>query len=367
MTTTIVEYSFYFDCLEYADTGNSLQGVIEISLTPSGTWFNKLLSNEPVIPITVTPSSTFNPIQYLIPTNPIDITLTIRAEENFSFISTPDQHNWIWWSQIGHLDFSLDHTNEAGRAPMFFNGNVYNIMKLKNFAIVYGSEGIAKMFPSGVYWGHEPISNVGVKSRLASCGTEDVHWFIDTEGVLWEYSGQLKRLGYEEFLSNLNDISMNYYEHDNIIYICDGSTGYVYSIADDSLGKGPNNISGIINYANTQYVVSPGYVVIPTFELCTDIYDMGTRKAKTIFNLEIGVDADVKLQASIDFRVNHKDIFKSLPWFPVTHEGKAYINCYGIEFRFKLRALSYEEFDLDYFKVNGVIHGFSFLDTITMR
>ena len=366
-TDTLIVQNFYFNCLEYSDSGDPNQGVIEITLTPSGDWFNKTFAYQPVISLSVSVEDTFNPDQYLITTSPIEITLTVKAVEDFTFITVSSWHNWIWWSKIGELDFSLDATNEAGSMPMGFNGNIYNILKLGRVAVVYGAEGIAQMSPSNEFWGFEPVFNLGTKSALSSCGNEKSHWFIDTTGVMWSYSGQLTRIGFEEFFSEMGTISMNLFESEQLIYICDDSIGYVYSIKDNSLGEGPDNISGAMMYSGSPYVVAPDYIQIPLFELCTDIYDMGTRKEKTVFGIEVGVDADVSLQASCDFRTAHMDIFKSLPWFNVTQRGQAFFNCYGVEFRFRLRALNYEEFDLDYLKVNGVIHGFSFLDTITMR
>ncbi len=349
------------------DALDAHKGVIVIPISIAGQWQDIYHISLRAIDIRVFMSWSENLSDVIIPTNPIDITLTISHNSDFDFILIYPQNNWVWWSKIGDLSFTMDRSNESGRRPMPWSGDVYDIRQLDNHVIVYGSNGISKMQPSGVHWGLKPIFTLGTKGKLASTGDDLMHWFVDTTGELWSYDGQFHYHGWKEYLAELGEISVNYDAAEKLVYICDGETGYVYSITDQSLGEGPSNVAGIFYRDNITYVTAPEPIVMPLFDLCTDIYDMGTRKEKTIFNIEVGVDVNVSLQASIDYRVNHKDIFTSLPWFPVTERGVAHINCYGVEFKFRVRALNYEYFELDYMKVNGVIAGFSFLDTITQR
>ena len=108
--------------------------------------------------------------------------------------------------------------------------------------------------------------------------------------------------------------------------------------------------------------MSPGEVEIPAFEICTDIYDLGTRKFKTIRSVEVGTDLTENMEASIDYRVSNKIPFSNIGWHPVTLEGVAHMVCYGLEFRFRLRVQNYEYFEIDYLKLNGLIHNYSYTE-----
>ena len=148
-----------------------------------------------------------------------------------------------------------------------------------------------------------------------------------------------------------------------LLYITDGTYGFVYSINDKSFGSVPANITGIGTQSSVLKVVSDGTITTPSFEICTDVYDLGSRKPKTIQRVELGTSLTEFLQVSVDYRKNYKEDFKQIGWFIVNHDGRAYPKCYGVEFRFRVKSTIYEYFELDYLKVRGHIHGYSYLDT----
>jgi len=153
-----------------------------------------------------------------------------------------------------------------------------------------------------------------------------------------------------------------------LIYICDGVLGFVYSIKDGSLGQGPVNLTGVEYNNSIQYIIGSSLIITPTVEICTDIFDFTTRKNKTLTGIEFGLNSEVFLNASIDFRTAPNNSFVNTGWVPVTPQGIAFINCFGQEFRIRLKAMAYEEvFKIDYIKILGVIHGsmnsFMMIDT----
>jgi len=281
----------------------------------------------------------------------------------YGFVLDTSRTGWVKWSKVGYLDFTLDESNVAGERPLDWKGYIYHIKKLGNKIVIYGQNGVTFFIPQGTAYGMETIYRLGVKNKGAMVGKDNVHFFIDQIGQLWKLDDKLTKLDYSEYLAPMTDIVMSYDLEKDLIYICDGTTGYVYSVGTRSFGRGPSNITGIGNQSGNIYAVSEGEIVTPKFEICTDVYDFGTRKAKTVYSIEVGSDLTENLHASVDYRTSYKDSFRQIDWFLVNPDGHAFPKCYGVEFRFRLRSFMYEYFEIDYLKIGGMIHDFSYLDT----
>lgn len=296
----------------------------------------------------------------VIEVDPIEIALTLSFTD---YLLGSSRANFVKWSKVGDLDFTIDESNVAGERPMDWKGSVYGILKLGDRVVVYGVNGVTMMKPSGVHWGMETIYRIGLKNKGALAGDDTRHFFVDKLSQLWEVSQQgLVKLDYSEYIASMSTIILSYDIEKKLLYLCDGTYGFVYGVETKSFGKGPVNITGIYPQGGTLYVVSDGEIETPGFEICTDIYDFGTRKAKTITSIEVGSNLTQYLQASVDYRTSYSNEFKQIGWFLVNPNGKAFPRCYGVEFRFRLRSAIYEYFEVDYINIRGHIHGFSYLD-----
>jgi len=264
--------------------------------------------------------------------------------------------NWVKWSNIGQMDFTIGRDNVAGERPLDFKGWVYAIKKLGSRAIAYGKNGVSALIPAGTAWGLQTVYRIGLKSKNAIAGDESIHFFIDNKDQLFSLGESLQKLDYSEYLSVLTNPVLSYDLETGLLYICDGEYGFVYNHANKSLGTGPISITGISSQGGTLYVTSPVAIVMPTFEFCTDIYDLGTRRGKTIYSLEIGTDLGGDLQAAIDWRTDKKEAFATTNWFMVDRRGMVHIACYGKEFRFRVKTFAWEPAGLDYITVNGEVH-----------
>jgi len=282
--------------------------------------------------------------------------------------------NWVKWSNIGSADFTIWKDNIAGERPLEWNGWVQVVKKLGNKIIVYGANGVSSLIPIGNTYGLQSIYRIGVKGKGAVAGDSSIHFFVDRSGQLFSL-GELTRksslfeeamypekLDYSEYLSNMGDIVLTWDSLNSLLYICDGITGYVYNPSSKSFGEGPKNITGMSHQDDKTYVVSTESLNTPLFEICTGLFDLGSRKPKNIRQVEVGVNASTNLKGAIEYRLAKNEPLHSTPWVPVTPSGVFYLPCYGLEFRFKLRATSLEDFKLDYMRVFGNIHGFSYLD-----
>lgn len=275
--------------------------------------------------------------------------------------------NWVKWSNIGSLDFTVGRDNVAGERPLDWKGFVYAVKKLGNKAVVYGKNGVSILIPAGNTYGLQTVHKIGLKGKQAVAGDDAGHFFVDTAGrlfilgelamksSLFDASMHPEKLDYSEYLGTMSDLVLSWDKDNGLLYICDGEIGYVYSPGSKSLGRGPANVTGVSSQGGTLYVAAPATILMPNFEKCTDIYDFGTRKLKTVFSLEYGINVEAILQAKIDYRLDKAVEFSQTSWHDVDEKGFANITCNGREFRFRTRLTSYEWITLDYINVNGEV------------
>jgi len=349
-----------FDCYGLDRQGNEDQGVLAVTTSIDGTWLNKTIFADPIVVNVSLSGNSANSV--VISASPIVVTLTFQATAFDGFVpfASDVKKNWVKWSNIGSLDFTIGKDNVAGEKPLDWKGYVYSIKKLGNKVVVYGENGVSFLVPSERYFGLDTFYRVGLKGKNAVVGDEKRHFFIDRAGQLWKLGIEsLDRFDFSEYLSPMNDnLVMSYDAPNNLVYICDGSSGYVYNPAAGSLGECPANISGMGSQDGTLYVSAPATITTEPFAICTDIYDFGTRANKTIFSLEFGTDLSTGLYAAIDYRRDIAGDFDTTPWYAVSPNGSVHITAFGREFRFRLKTLAYEYFELDYIRINGVVHAY---------
>lgn len=288
-----------------------------------------------------------------------------EGDEEGGFTVESSRCNWVKWSKIGCLDFTIDESNVAGERPLDWHGCVYEIIQLNDTAVVYGENGVTILKPANIAWGMQTIHRLGILHKASVAGTQFEHYFIDATHRLYKLSSEgLQLLDYQEFLELMTNPKLSLDPETGLLYICDGTYGYVYSTRSNSFGVGPVNVSGVGSQSGTLMVVGDGTIEVPKFDICTDIYDFGTRKPKTIEQIEFGTDLRYKLYAMVESKISNRGSFMKSRWALVNPSGIAYIPCYGVEFKFNLRSYIYEYLELDYIKVTGVIHGFSYLESI---
>jgi len=348
----------FYDCNDEDRFGNSLQGRLSFNFENFGEcanhWieagklnFNFSIHGEDVL-------------GKVLLNNKLEFDFKISAAGIHVSIS---KASWLKWSQIGHLSFTQDHSNIAGERPLYSIGIIYDIIKLEKSVIVYGSKGIVQVKPIEKNWSPKQIISIGSKNKKAQIGTELNHWYVDLFGCLWHITEKEQiNLGYEEYLNPLTTAILSLDKKNNLLYICSSTIGYVYSIKDKSLCKGIPNISGFAYDKKATMVVSDQTLIIPPISFTTDIYDLGTRKEKTIFNIELATEGIEDMEVCIAYRMDKRIAFAYTPWVTFTPQGIAYLPCYCREFKLCFRMTAYEKVYLDELKINGVIHGFSHLD-----
>jgi hypothetical protein len=354
-----------FDCGRYGNDGVEV-GKIIVTTSILGTWLNVGVVASPIVVTTSIIAGDEFAGTFFSTGVDSKITLTVTIPVSATVVTLGSKGNWVKWSDIGHLDFTISKANVAGERPLDWRGWVYGLKKLGDKVVAYGQNGVSFLNPSGITYGLQTIHRIGLKGRSAFCGTDFEHFFIDVKGRLYRVGPTLELLDYSKYLDTLGStVVMSLDDQNHLIYICDGLVGFVYSIKDKSLGTGPVNVTGVGSQSGTLYIAASSTISTPVFEICTDIYDMETRKNKTITSIEIGTDQTEDLYATVDARVNKAAAFNTLSWVRVNPNGIVAIPCFGIEFRFRVKLLTYEAIKIDYIKVNGMIHNYSYLDTYT--
>jgi hypothetical protein len=340
-----------FDCRGTDRFGNWDQGIPVFTVGLEGTWLNKTVFADP-IELALSQAGTF--VEGLvIAVDPIAIAISLKTVD---VVTELLRTNWLKWSDIGYLDFTIDKTNVAGERPLDWKGWVYSILKLGSKVVVYGENGVSVLIPSGPAYGLNTIYRVGLKGKGAVAGDDSVHYFVDNLGQLWRFSESLEKLDYSEYLSGMIDnLVLSWDAANKLLYICDGSQGYIFSQDSGSLGAGPVGITGIDSQSGVLYVAAPAAIEVPTFEIVTDIYDLGSRRGKNIYSLEVGTDLTETLEAAVDYRVDKASTFATTDWHVVDPRGMAYIPVHGREFRFRLKCDTLEYFEVDSIIVNGEV------------
>ena len=359
------DLNVYYDCDGYDMYGDPFQGRLLYDYNINGrslnTWvhsdklnYNYIIKGEDIKGITVTADI----LEY-------DYRLKYAA-----VIIAMVKDSWVKWSKIGSLDFTQDQSNIAGEMPLYQCGKIYDLIQLDDFIIAYGSKSIIRLFNKETIWGQKRIYPKGSMGKNAQIGNiniltggTDTHWFIDSYGDFYEVNKkEILKIGYKEYFSKLTNPVLSIDNKNNLIYICDATYGFVYSIKDQSLCSCVDNITGIIYFNSVNYTCSSSTLNYPTVSFVTNIFDFETRKEKTIFNVELTTAGTEKMEIRIAYRNDKASSFAYTPWALVNPQGIVYLPCYGREFKICFRLENYENIKIDQMKINGVIHGFSHLD-----
>lgn len=254
---------------------------------------------------------------------------------------------------------------DMGMMPMPWSGNVEMVKQLGDAVMVYGSNGISALVPTGNIY--QPFTvqrifdTVGINGRGAAGGDKFNHVFIDSvNNELWHIDSQLKlqRLGYREFLTYTSIISYDQLEQD--FYISSNTAGAYILTRNGGFCNVKQNVMSVIHEANelvasvnTMTGGENGYAIIKTDKL-----DMGTRALKNINMVEIGGEFDdsTNMSVSIHYRYDGTGAFTESTNMTVSNGGLAPFNLSGVEFQIQIQAVDSSDIqDIDYINVHWAI------------
>ena len=267
------------------------------------------------------------------------------AEISSNLYIDQQRTNWIAWSKIGSIDFTLDRTNDAGARPVTWAGWVHQVRPLGKHIVAYGSNGIALLSPvaePAPTFAYKELYPVGLLDRNLVAGIDQRHYFIDANGTLCSLDAQgVKPIGYHEYLKSIHQEgtipTMHFERRTQRLFICNGLTGFIYT--KDGLGWGPSNITGLIQRDGELTFLSSGSVVYAPVNLVTNITNCGTNDYKPLQLLTISVYCPEDFYFQIDYRTSVKQDFKQTTWKRFNSRGEGFVNVTGIEFRVRVKTL----------------------------
>jgi len=250
--------------------------------------------------------------------------------------------NYVAWSDIGSAEFYPGLKNEAGYAPMSWNGAVLRVMELGDMVAVYGENGISLLKPAQQMMGIKELNLPGIPTASCVGGCSNSHVFVDYAGDLWLLGpdGKPKNLGYQEYMTELDagEIVISHNRQQDEYYISDGSLSFV-------LGK-----NGLCR--THQLVSSCAFdegVLYGTYEsdgdtgayVTTDVLDFSQRAFKTLEILSFQCSSASDMWGRVDWRSDVRGSFQSSSWLWVNPTGFITPMITAHDFRLAFKAESY--------------------------
>jgi len=259
--------------------------------------------------------------------------------------------NYVAWSDIGSAEFYPGLRNEAGYAPMSWNGSVLRVLELGDLVAVYGENGVSLLKPASQYMGIKELDLPGIPVAGAVGGSSRSHVFVDYSGDLWLMGpdGKPKNLGYREFISEMDagEIVVSYNRQQDEFYISDGVLGFV-------LGK-----SGLCQ--THQLVSSAAFdrgTLFGTFEsdgdtgalVVSDVMDFSQRAFKTLEIMQANCSSASRMWMQVYWRSDVQGTWRQSEWQWINPTGFTTPMMTAVDFKLAFKAEDFSDVKLAYIK-----------------
>lgn len=271
------------------------------------------------------------------------------------------QENWIQWSNIGDISFTITESNIAGNAVLPVEGPIHKLMYLhagpdmsgtdRGHVVVYGEGGIVitKPFsePTTTFSLKQSNDAYGITSWGCVNGHEDEHLFIDNRGFLHRLTVKGDEvIGYKEFLEPMlgHDPQISFDHIEEQYFIATEDACYIYN------KSGLGSLQQII-YSQWQkdgrIVVIADTPLTLTIDIGTDDFDCEIRAKKLLSHLSFAIDTDGEAFASVVGRNEPKSQHFQTPWQPLNSRGGCFPYVTAIDFQVLLKVTNFTNFQLD--------------------
>ena len=274
--------------------------------------------------------------------------------------------NVVLWGGIGWANMDLNDTRVAGYMPMPWEGAVYNLLRLGEYVAVYGRDGVALLATTDTippaFGLREVVTTQGLISERAVAGSLWQQLFVRSDGMLCMLTAERNKpvvytyteLGYQDFLSGLENVKLSYDDGLSEWYISSDTTCFVYT--SGGLSTIGTKVATCQAYRGLLYGVSAvldSSAYIKTCEL-----DMGIRADKAIEYVEVASDGSWTV--AVDWRRSTSDSFATSPTFPINPMGAGRAKVSGMDFKVKLTSASALA-QLDYMTIRWKAHDRRFI------
>lgn len=246
------------------------------------------------------------------------------------------------WSRIGSADFRKDISNEAGYRRCPYGGVVYHTRRLGDSVVGYSSKGITLLTPvndPAPTMGFTELLNVGLCNRGAVNGSLDRHIFVGEDLIVREITkGGIKELGYYTWMEELDD------DGEDIIVSYDRTGDFYIGNSTRTFLLSSYGMTDIPQHPSAVWRNDPGnvYMLPDTVDagfkptITSEIFDMGYKGQKTVFEVETDAFLVTNPFASVDW-ANNLTTWGYGNFVPINDMGIATIIASGNFFLFNLR------------------------------
>ena len=312
----------------------------------------------------------------------------MRSSINSDVITSFDDigSNYILWSSSGGGDFPLWlfmplsypssfrptyerfierlKRGQLGWFPCTFRGSVQVLKPLGDHLVAYGSDGTNVLTHTlggddlpATYGLGAPINDaikwIGVYDRGSVGGNSNIHFFLDTQGVLWslDVNLRLSRLGYEEYLlpfvANSEKVVMTYDQILGDLHIASDQRSFL--LTRNGLSKSNYRYSTFVNWGGAKYALP--YVPLEEetlyASLQTSRFDAGGRDHKTVTAVEVHCQGGGTVEVALQYKYNIESSWQQTGWIQVNPSGNTMLRTQGLEFKLLLRASDPSSFTLE--------------------
>jgi len=260
--------------------------------------------------------------------------------------------NYVAWSDIGSAEFYPGLKNEAGYAPMSWNGAVLRVMALGDLVAVYGVNGVSLLKPAKQYMAIKELDLPGIPTAGAVGGSSRGHVFVDYGGDVWMMGpdGKPKNLGYSEYISEMDasELVISYNQHQNEYYISDGSVCYI-------LGKSglcqTHQLVSSVAFDNGVLYGTHSSDKDPNGTVVTDSLDFGQRALKTLSLMSANCSSRNNMWMGVHWRSSVMGTFQKSREQWVNPTGFVTPSVTAVDFKLAFRAENYKDCKLSNMKV----------------
>lgn len=255
--------------------------------------------------------------------------------------------NYAVWSNISDVTFIPDRKNEAGFRHMEI-GAINKCWPMSDGSVLfYGDNGIARLAPvqGNTYLRYDRLIRNSFPYRGCVAGDE-YHIAIDAKGALWHITTEAKRLGYEEWLSQLNLalVEISYDDRLGDFYISDGTYTYVFNENglteyDGVVTSLENTPEGLVGYAEKNS---------STVEVKLCPIDLNLVGMKSLEMVEIGVATDGDVFSTSQLKYDLSQLTTDDIHIRVNDSGYGYFGHTGNSFIIGVKIQNATEVNLDF-------------------
>lgn len=247
-----------------------------------------------------------------------------------------------------HFFIDLLKRNELGGRIMPWSGTVLAMRPLGSGVMVYGSTGVAFLFPisePAAQFGLLKVSDVGILERDAVGGDQRRHLWIDANGhVRMTQDGrppQVLDLRLEEWVGALDTIVVNYDDALGDFYITGLDSGdnlqtFVYS--ETGLGRQTDAVHSLVPISGELYGILTEGTADPTVR--THPIDFGNRAVKTLSLVGVGMVHTGTVNLRVYYKFDHTATWHASEWVELSSRAMVPLLVSGMDFTFEVKGAS---------------------------